>query len=121
MLGARGPDLLAVDDVVVAAALGERADARRVGAGIGLHPQVGADDRLDPLGPTSPIELDRAKQIAQVGDGQGHLPVLRGSAGGFIDCCPSDDLPEPGDYVTYDNAGRSYLLARQEDGIAYVS
>jgi phenylpropionate dioxygenase-like ring-hydroxylating dioxygenase large terminal subunit len=27
-----------------------------------------------------------------------------------------EDLPEPGDYVTYDNAGRSYLLVRQEDG-----
>ena len=27
-----------------------------------------------------------------------------------------EDLPEPGDYVTYDNAGRSYLIVRQEDG-----
>lgn len=27
-----------------------------------------------------------------------------------------EDLPEPGDYVTYDNAGRSYLLVRQADG-----
>lgn len=27
-----------------------------------------------------------------------------------------EDLPEPGDYVVYDNAGRSYLIARQEDG-----
>ncbi|MES2301905.1 MAG: aromatic ring-hydroxylating dioxygenase subunit alpha [Pseudomonadota bacterium] len=27
-----------------------------------------------------------------------------------------EDLPEAGDYVTYDNAGRSYLLVRQEDG-----
>ncbi len=27
-----------------------------------------------------------------------------------------EDLPEPGDYVTYDNAGRSYLLVRQDDG-----
>jgi len=27
-----------------------------------------------------------------------------------------EDLPEPGDYVSYDNAGRSYLLVRQEDG-----
>ncbi len=27
-----------------------------------------------------------------------------------------EDLPEPGDYVTYDNAGRSFLIVRQEDG-----
>ncbi len=27
-----------------------------------------------------------------------------------------EELPEPGDYVTYDNAGRSYLIVRQEDG-----
>ncbi|MEZ5742997.1 MAG: aromatic ring-hydroxylating dioxygenase subunit alpha [Sphingomonadaceae bacterium] len=27
-----------------------------------------------------------------------------------------EDLPEPGDYVTYENAGRSYLLVRQQDG-----
>ncbi|NBC38093.1 Rieske 2Fe-2S domain-containing protein [Novosphingobium sp. FSY-8] len=26
-----------------------------------------------------------------------------------------EDLPEAGDYVTYDNAGRSFLLVRQED------
>jgi phenylpropionate dioxygenase-like ring-hydroxylating dioxygenase large terminal subunit len=26
-----------------------------------------------------------------------------------------EDLPEPGDYVAYDNAGRSYLLVRQDD------
>ncbi len=26
-----------------------------------------------------------------------------------------EDLPEAGDYVTYDNAGRSYLIVRQED------
>ena len=28
----------------------------------------------------------------------------------------SEELPEPGDYVTYDNAGRSYLIVRQDDG-----
>ena len=27
-----------------------------------------------------------------------------------------EDLPEPGDFNVYDNAGRSYLIARQEDG-----
>ncbi|MDT0510077.1 aromatic ring-hydroxylating dioxygenase subunit alpha [Novosphingobium sp. MMS21-SN21R] len=27
-----------------------------------------------------------------------------------------EDLPEAGDYVTYDNAGRSYLIVRQENG-----
>ena len=27
-----------------------------------------------------------------------------------------EDLPEPGDYVVYENAGRSYLVVRQEDG-----
>jgi phenylpropionate dioxygenase-like ring-hydroxylating dioxygenase large terminal subunit len=27
-----------------------------------------------------------------------------------------EELPEPGDVVVYDNAGRSYLLVRQEDG-----
>lgn len=27
-----------------------------------------------------------------------------------------EDLPEPGDYVTYENAGRSYLIVRQADG-----
>ena len=27
-----------------------------------------------------------------------------------------EDLPEPGDYVVYDIAGRSYLISRQDDG-----
>lgn len=27
-----------------------------------------------------------------------------------------EDLPEEGDYVVYENAGRSYLISRQEDG-----
>jgi len=27
-----------------------------------------------------------------------------------------EDMPEPGDFVVYDNAGRSYLVMRQEDG-----
>lgn len=27
-----------------------------------------------------------------------------------------EDMPEPGDYVVYENAGRSFLLARQDDG-----
>ncbi|MDR2857034.1 MAG: aromatic ring-hydroxylating dioxygenase subunit alpha [Novosphingobium sp.] len=27
-----------------------------------------------------------------------------------------EDMPEPGDYVTYENAGRSFLIVRQEDG-----
>ncbi len=27
-----------------------------------------------------------------------------------------EDLPDPGDYVVYENAGRSYLISRQEDG-----
>ena len=27
-----------------------------------------------------------------------------------------EDLPEPGDTIVYDNAGRSYLITRQEDG-----
>ncbi|MCW1382770.1 aromatic ring-hydroxylating dioxygenase subunit alpha [Novosphingobium sp. KCTC 2891] len=27
-----------------------------------------------------------------------------------------EDLPEAGDYVTYDNAGRSFLIVRQDDG-----
>lgn len=27
-----------------------------------------------------------------------------------------EDMPEPGDYVIYENAGRSYLVVRQDDG-----
>jgi len=27
-----------------------------------------------------------------------------------------EDMPEPGDYVVYENAGRSYLIVRQDDG-----
>ena len=27
-----------------------------------------------------------------------------------------EDMPEPGDYVVYENAGRSYLISRQENG-----
>lgn len=27
-----------------------------------------------------------------------------------------EDLPEPGDYIVYENAGRSYLVSRQDDG-----
>jgi phenylpropionate dioxygenase-like ring-hydroxylating dioxygenase large terminal subunit len=27
-----------------------------------------------------------------------------------------EDLPEPGDFVVYENAGRSYLVSRQDDG-----
>jgi phenylpropionate dioxygenase-like ring-hydroxylating dioxygenase large terminal subunit len=27
-----------------------------------------------------------------------------------------EDMPDPGDYIIYENAGRSYLLSRQDDG-----
>jgi phenylpropionate dioxygenase-like ring-hydroxylating dioxygenase large terminal subunit len=27
-----------------------------------------------------------------------------------------EDLPDPGDYVVYENAGRSFLISRQDDG-----
>ena len=27
-----------------------------------------------------------------------------------------EDLPEPGDYVVFENAGRSFLISRQADG-----
>ena len=27
-----------------------------------------------------------------------------------------EDMPEPGDYIVYENAGRSYLVVRQDDG-----
>jgi phenylpropionate dioxygenase-like ring-hydroxylating dioxygenase large terminal subunit len=27
-----------------------------------------------------------------------------------------EDIPEPGDYIVYENAGRSYLVTRQDDG-----
>ena len=27
-----------------------------------------------------------------------------------------EDIPEPGDYLVYENAGRSYILSRQDDG-----
>ena len=27
-----------------------------------------------------------------------------------------EDMPEPGDYIVYENAGRSYIVSRQEDG-----
>ena len=42
---------------------------------VGLHPQVDADDRLDALAAAGLVELDRAEQVGQVGDGQRHLAV----------------------------------------------
>lgn len=27
-----------------------------------------------------------------------------------------EDLPDPGDYIIYENAGRSYMVTRQDDG-----
>jgi len=27
-----------------------------------------------------------------------------------------EDMPEPGDYIVYENAGRSYIVSRQKDG-----
>ncbi|HEX7930375.1 MAG TPA: aromatic ring-hydroxylating dioxygenase subunit alpha, partial [Sphingomicrobium sp.] len=27
-----------------------------------------------------------------------------------------EDLPDPGDFIVYENAGRSYLVSRQDDG-----
>ena len=30
--------------------------------------------------------------------------------------CREEDIPDPGDYVVYENVGRSFLVSRQEDG-----
>ena len=40
-----------------------------------LHPDVDADDRLDARAAARLVELDRAEQVVQVGDGQRHLAV----------------------------------------------
>ena len=40
-----------------------------------LHPQVGADQRLDALAAAGLVELDGAEQVVQVGDGQRRLAV----------------------------------------------
>ena len=41
-----------------------------------LHPDVGADDRLDALGARGLVELDRAEQVVQVGDRARRLRVV---------------------------------------------
>ena len=30
--------------------------------------------------------------------------------------CREEDIPDPGDYIVYENAGRSFLVTRQDDG-----
>ena len=31
-----------------------------------------------------------------------------------------EELPEPGNFVVYENAGRSFLLSRQDDGLSLI-
>ena len=45
--------------------------------GKGIKPIVGVDDGLDALAARFLVELDHAKQVRQVRDGQRHLLVLR--------------------------------------------
>ena len=54
-------------------------------AAVGLHPQVHAEDRLDALAAAGLVELHRAEQVVQVGDGQRHLAVGARGLGGGVD------------------------------------
>ncbi len=54
-------------------------------AALGLHPQVHAEDRLDALAAAGLVELHRAEQVVQVGDGQRHLAVVARGTGGGVD------------------------------------
>ena len=54
-------------------------------AAFGLHPQVHAEDRLDALAAAGLVELHRAEQVVQVGDGQRHLAVGARGLGGSVD------------------------------------
>ena len=53
--------------------------------GQALHENLGADDRLDAGRAGFLVELDRAEQVVQVGDGQGRLAVGRRGLDDFID------------------------------------
>ena len=63
----------------------QQAGGRRGGVFAGhLHPHVGGYQRLDAIAARGLIKLDGAKQVAQVTDGQGGLPVCSGGGGDFI-------------------------------------
>ena len=59
--------------------------------GEALQHHLGADDGLDAHAARGLVELDRAEQVAQVGDGQGGLAV--GGRGGhdFVDAVGAVD------------------------------
>ena len=58
----------------------EHEPARRLLGRLGRHQDLGAEDRLDAGAARGAVELDRAEEIADVGDGQRTLAV--GSGGG---------------------------------------
>jgi hypothetical protein len=77
----------------------DQQDHAREHAGVfaqAFHHDLGADQRLDPLATRFLVELDRAEQIAQVGDGQRGLAVGRRGADDVIDAVGAVDDGEFG-------------------------
>ena len=69
-------------------ALHQQQQAHRRRAGLlarHRHPDIGADQRLDTRAARFLVKLDRAKQVAQVGDGQCGLAVFGGGFNNFVD------------------------------------
>jgi hypothetical protein len=57
----------------------------RLLAGIRRHADLGAEDRLDSSGARRAVELDRAEQVAEVGDRERALAVGGGGGDGVVD------------------------------------
>src|SRR5215471_12874346 len=86
MLGPRGPHLLAVDDVAVAAPLGEGADRRRVGAGGGLGDAEGLEAERAGRDLRQVLPLLRRAAVAQHGAHHVHLGMAGAAvAAGLVD------------------------------------
>ncbi len=77
MPGARGPHLLAVDDVALAAANGGGLQARRLGAGVGLGHAEGLQAQFATGNPWQIALLLFGRPVAQDGAHDVHLGVRR--------------------------------------------
>lgn len=76
----------------------------------GQVPQFMAEDGYRYLG-SEPIDASR-----YTSDAIFRLEVERMWPNVWQFAAREEDMPDPGDVVVYENAGRSYLLARQQDG-----
>ncbi len=87
---------LAAVEVALAVLHQQHQPARLPFAALGLEADLDADDRLHARGTGRAVELDRAEQVAQVGDRQGALAVGRRSRHRLVDPQGSVDDRELG-------------------------